>query len=67
MIGYTKEGMKHIPKAEYVRRLSSTVNKLIIFEYENLEDNENEEVKNYLIDKGYHLDYKKVSCIAFKK
>jgi hypothetical protein len=41
--------------------------KLIIFEYENLEDNENEEVKNYLIDKGYHLDYKKVSCIAFKK
>ena len=45
----------------------SKLPKLIIFEYENLEDNENEEVKNYLMDKGYHLDYKKVSCIAFKK
>jgi hypothetical protein len=40
---------------------------LIIFEYENLESDENEILKNYLINFGYLLEYHKVSCIAIKK
>jgi hypothetical protein len=40
---------------------------LIIFEYENLESDENEILKNYLINLDYLLEYHKVSCIAIKK
>lgn len=40
--------------------------KLIIFEYENLEEYENEILRNYLTEMGYYLEYKKVSCVAYK-
>jgi hypothetical protein len=40
--------------------------KLIIFEYENSEDSENEEIKSFLTNCGYHLEYQKVSCLAIK-
>jgi hypothetical protein len=40
--------------------------KLIIFEYENSEDSENEEIKKFLTNCGYHLEYLKVSCLAIK-
>lgn len=41
--------------------------KLIIFEYENLTSQENELIKSYLLQLGYNLNYKEVSCIAIKK
>jgi len=40
---------------------------LIIFEYENLKEEENDQVKKYLINLGYELEYRKVSCLAIKK
>lgn len=40
---------------------------LIIFEHENLESDENEILKNYLINLDYLLDYQKVSCVANRK
>lgn len=39
----------------------------IIFEYENLNPDQNEELKNYLLNLGYGLEYKEVSCLAIRK
>ena len=39
----------------------------IIFEYENLKIEEGEELKNYLTNLGFVLEYKKVSCLAIRK
>ena len=38
----------------------------IIFEYENLKEEENEELKKYLTNLGFELEYKNVSCIAIR-
>ena len=40
---------------------------LIIFEYENSKEDENNQIKQYLTNLGYELDYSKVSCLALKK
>jgi hypothetical protein len=40
---------------------------LIIFEYENSKEDENNQIKQYLTNLGYELDYRKVSCLAIKK
>ena len=40
---------------------------LIIFEYENSKEDENSQIKQYLTNLGYELDYSKVSCLALKK
>jgi len=40
---------------------------LIIFEHENLKPEQNEDLKKYLINLGYSLNYQKVSCLAIKK
>ena len=40
---------------------------LIIFEYENSKEDENNQIKPYLTNLGYELDYSKVSCLALKK
>ena len=40
---------------------------LIIFEHENLESEKNLELKNYLENLGYNLDYQNVSCLCMKK
>lgn len=39
---------------------------LIIFEHENMGDEENEILRNFLTARGYELDYQKVSCVAFR-
>lgn len=39
---------------------------LIIFEHENLEQEKNSEIKEYLVNLGYILDYQKVSCICMR-
>lgn len=40
---------------------------LIIFEHENSKEDENNQIKQYLTNLGYELDYRKVSCLALKK
>jgi len=40
---------------------------LIIFEHENLESVQNDQLKNYLLGLGYGLEYKNVSCLAIRK
>lgn len=39
---------------------------MIIFEHENMSGEENETLKNFLFEKGYHLNYQKVSCVGVK-
>jgi hypothetical protein len=41
--------------------------KFIIFEHENLNEYEGEQVKSYLTKNGYILEYRSVSCFAIKK
>lgn len=57
--GYDVDLIKSIP----VEKLPN----LIIFEHENLETDKNIEIKQYLEDIGYELNYQKVSCICFRK
>jgi hypothetical protein len=41
--------------------------KFIIFEHENLNEYEGEQVKSYLTKNGYILEYRSVSCFAIRK
>jgi len=56
--GYDADLIKSIP----IEKLPS----FIIFEYENLESDKNTEIKDYLENLGYDLNYQKVSCICIK-
>lgn len=56
--GYDAKLLKAIPK--------ELLPNLIIFEHENLEKDENEELKDYLLSNRYNLNYQDVSCICFK-
>jgi hypothetical protein len=57
--GYDADLIKSIP----IEKLPN----LIIFEYENLESEKNSEIKQYLENIGYDLNYQKVSCSCLKK
>jgi len=57
--GYDADLIKSIP----VEKLPN----LIIFEHENLESEKSENIKNYLENMGYDLNYQKVSCICLKR
>jgi hypothetical protein len=46
---------------------SEKLPKFIIFEHENLNEYEGEQVKSYLTKNGYILEYRSVSCFAIKK
>ena len=56
--GYDAHLIKSIP----IEKLPN----LIIFEHENLEQEKNSEIKEYLVNLGYILDYQKVSCICVR-
>jgi len=56
--GYDADLIKSIP----VEKLPN----MIIFEYENLESEKNSEMKEYLENLGYDLNYQKVSCVCLK-
>ncbi len=56
--GYDADLIKSIP----VEKLPN----MIIFEYENLESEKNSEIKEYLENLGYDLNYQKVSCVCLK-
>jgi hypothetical protein len=57
--GYDADLIKSIP----VEKLP----KFIIFEHENLEPEKNSEIRKYLENAGYDLNYQNVSCICLKK
>ncbi len=40
--------------------------KMIIFEHENMSEEENEILNKFLVDRGYNLNYQKVSCVGIK-
>ena len=56
--GYDAHLIKSIP----IEKLPN----LIIFEHENLEQEKNSEIKEYLVNLVYILDYQKVSCICVR-
>jgi hypothetical protein len=56
--GYDADLIKSIP----VEKLPN----MIIFEHENLESEKSSEIKEYLENIGYDLNYQKVSCICLK-
>ena len=56
--GYDADLIKSIP----VEKLPN----MIIFEHENLESEKSSEMKEYLENIGYDLNYQKVSCICLK-
>jgi hypothetical protein len=56
--GYDVDLIKSIP----VEKLPN----MIIFEHENLESEKSSEIKEYLENIGYDLNYQKVSCICLK-
>jgi hypothetical protein len=45
---------------------SEKLPKFIIFEHENLNEYEGEQVKRYLTKNGYILEYRSVSCFAIR-
>jgi hypothetical protein len=57
--GYDVDLIKSIP--------TEKLPNLIIFEHENLETEKNADIRKYLGDIGYDLNYQKVSCICLKK
>jgi len=57
--GYDADLIKSIPLEK--------LPKFIIFEHENLEPEKNSEMKKYLENAGYELNYQNVSCICLKK
>jgi len=57
--GYDADLIKSIPLEK--------LPKFIIFEHENLEPEKNSEMKKYLENVGYDLNYQNVSCICLKK
>lgn len=40
--------------------------KLIMFEHENMSEEENKILREFLEERGYYLDYQKVSCVGIK-
>lgn len=40
--------------------------KMIIFEHENMKEEENELLNKFLVERGYNLNYQKVSCVGIK-
>jgi hypothetical protein len=57
--GYDVDLIKSIP--------TEKLPNLIIFEHENLETEKNTDIKEYLENIGYDLNYQKVSCICLKQ
>jgi len=57
--GYDADLIKSIPLEK--------LPKFIIFEHENLEPEKNSEIRKYLENVGYDLNYQNVSCICLKK
>jgi hypothetical protein len=40
--------------------------KMIMFEHENMSEEENELLNKFLVERGYNLNYQKVSCVGIK-
>jgi hypothetical protein len=40
--------------------------KMVIFEHENMSEEENKILSQFLVERGYNLNYRKVSCVGIK-
>lgn len=56
--GYDSKILMSIP--------DSLLPKLVMFEHENMSEEQNKIFENYLIDRGYKLNYQNVSCVGLR-